>query len=518
MWNRLMAAAGSVTVAVAGSAFAQPGAAARRAPDTAWVARSALYEVFVRDFSSTGDLRGVTRGLARIQATGANVVWLMPIFPVGIQNRKEPLGSPYSVRDYRAVNPDFGTAADVRTLVRAVHARGMRLILDWVPNHTSWDHVWVRAHPDFYVRDDRGGLTVPRDDQGKLTDWTDVAQLDYRNPALRREMIAAMRYWLDEFGIDGFRVDVAGFVPDDFWREALPALRAAVPRPILFLAEWGDLKMHRWGFDLTYAWDSYRRLKAVWTGAPASTFVREEQADLSAMPPGGMRLRFTTNHDETAWDQPPVSLFGGAAGARAAYVAMALLPGRPLLYAGQEIESPQKLGLFTRDPIVWTQPQAAAARAYYRRVVELARTRPAFVSGGFAAVETTAPDDVIAYRRGDALVLVNARSRPVRVGVAGLAVDGWQDLLASRPQKGDTVALAAYGAVVLEPRAIAPGRPGGSANLKAKPAAARHRRLAASIATADRAGRVSWTVPAASTVTVPPAHPAPVSPPVRRSQ
>jgi len=401
----------------------------------------------------------VTHGLDRIRSVGANVIWLMPIHPVGVLNRKEPLGSPYSVRDYRAINPAFGTAADFRALVRAVHDRGMKLILDWVPNHTAWDHVWVRGHPEFYVRNERGELTVPRDDKGKLTDWTDVAQLDYGNPALRREMIAAMRYWLTDFGLDGFRVDVAGFVPDDFWHEAVPALRSAVRRPILLLAEWGDLKMHRLGFDLTYGWDSYSALKAVWKGAPADSFVRRELADMGAMPTGGMRLRFITNHDETAWDQPPVTRFGGAAGARAAFVAMALLPGRPLIYNGQEVASPQKLGLFVRDPIAWNQPNAEAARVFYRRVLHLARTDSAFVTGELRAVETTVPADVIAYRRGDALVLVNSRPREVRVGVIGFAVDRARDLLSNRSQHGDTVTLQAHGAVVLARRAGRSARP-----------------------------------------------------------
>jgi glycosidase len=449
MRNRFFAALAGLALATAAPDGARRAGA--QATDS-WVSRSAIYEVFVRDFSPAGDLRGVTRGLDRIQAAGANVVWLMPIYPVGLLNRKEPLGSPYSVRDYRAINPDFGTAADFRALVRAIHARGMKLILDWVPNHTAWDHVWVREHPDFYVRDERGGMTVPQDDKGKLTDWTDVAQLDYRNPALRREMIAAMRYWLDEFGIDGFRVDVAGFVPDDFWREAVPALRAAVARPILLLAEWGDLKMHRFGYDLTYAWDSYSRLKAVWKGAPADTVVRSELADLAAMPPGGMRLRFATNHDETAWDKPPVTLFGGRAGARAAFVAMALLPGRPLLYNGQEVESPQVLRLFYKDPVAWNRQGAVQARAFYRRVMQLARTDSAFVAGAFRQAETTAPTDVIAYFRGDALVLVNPRPRALRVSVTGFAVNGARDLLSSRIQRGDTVALPAYGALVLARR------------------------------------------------------------------
>jgi len=422
------------------------------APDTSWVARSTIYEIFVRDFSPTGDFRGVIGGLDRVQAVGSNVVWLMPIYPIGVVHRKGPLGSPYAVRDYHAVDAALGTAEDFRAVVEAVHARGMKIILDWVPNHTAWDNVWVQEHPDFYVRNDSGGLTVPRDDQGKLTDWTDVAQLDYRNPRLRGAMIDAMRWWLEQFGIDGFRVDAAGFVPDDFWRDALPKLRAAVPRPILLLAEWGDLKMHRLGFDLTYAWDSYSRLKAVWKGAAASTFVRRELADLDAMPRGGMRLRFTTNHDETAWDNPPVTLFGGASGARAAFVAMALLPGRPLIYNGQGVESPQKLGLFVRDPIAWDQPRAAEALAFYRGVMQLVRADSALVTGGLREVVTSAADDVIAYRRGDAVVLVNTRPHDVRLAVTGFDVEGARDLLSNRAQRGPTVTLPAYGVLILARR------------------------------------------------------------------
>jgi glycosidase len=449
MWNRFsrLHLVGSLAVALPMGAQVP---APALAPDTSWVARSALYEVFVQDFSSAGNFRGVIKGLDRIQSSGADVIWLMPIHPIGALNRKGALGSPYAARDYRAINPAYGNAADFQALVRAAHARRMKLILDWVPDHTSPDHAWVKKHPDYYIKNERGEPSVPRDDKGKLTDWTDVVQLDYKNPALRREMIATMQYWLKELGIDGFRMDVAGFIPYDFWREAIPELRAAVPRPLLLLAEWDDLELHRTGFDLTYAWQSYDSLKAVWQGAPASTFIQAELKDMQAMPKGGMRMRFTTNHDKTAWDDPPVKIFGRGAGSRAAFVAVALLPGRPLIYNGQEVESPQKLPLFERDVIRWNQPDASQARAFYARVVGLARTDPSLLGRDLQAVETSAPKDVIAYRRGDLVVLVNARPKAVRVAVTGLQVAGARDLLSGSVQPGDTIALPAYGAVVLK--------------------------------------------------------------------
>ena len=426
------------------------GQGVRTTPDTSWVNHSAIYEVFVRDFSPSGDFKGVINGLGRIQASGANVIWLMPIYPVGVLNHKGKLGSSYAVRDYHGINKDYGTAKDFQALVQSVHARGMKLILDWVPNHTAWDNVWIRQHKDYYHKNERGEIEVPRDPDGKLTDWTDVAQLEYKNPALRAAMIDAMKWWLTNYGIDGFRVDAAGFVSDTFWVQAVPALRAAVHRPILLLAEWGDLKFHRFGFDLTYSWDSYSRLKAVWKGAAADSFVTREVADLSAMPPGGARLRFTTNHDETAWDQPPITLFGGAAGARAAFVAAALLPGRPLIYNGQEVEDSQHLGLFMKDPVVWAQTDTLRSRSFYRLVLNIADTDPAFLSAPLVPIATNAPGDVIAYGRGGAVVLVNARNRAVKVAVQGFQVTGAKDLLTNATLSGDTVSLAPYGAVVLE--------------------------------------------------------------------
>jgi glycosidase len=418
-------------------------------PDTSWVARSTLYEVFVQDFSARGDFQGVTDGLDRIQQAGANVVWVMPIHPIGVLHRKGVLGSPYAALDYRAINPAYGTAREFQALVTAVHARGMKLILDWVPDHTSPDNPWVREHPEYYVHDEHGNPSVPRDPDGKLTDWDDVVQLDYHNPGLRRAMIETMRYWLEEFDLDGFRVDVAGFVPVDFWREAIPELRGAVSRRILLLAESGDPELIRAGFDLIYAWDSRRRLIEVWDGKPAGPFIDHELSDVRGTPASGTRMRFTTNHDETAWENPPVTIFHGDSGARAAFVAEALLPGRPLLYNGQEVDSPQKLPLFSREVVAWDQPEASEARGFYARVMELARTDSAFVTGDFRVVRTSSPDDLIAYARGDALVLVNPRGHPVRATIEGFSAAGARDLLTGQTLSVDTLGLPGYGAMVL---------------------------------------------------------------------
>jgi glycosidase len=448
----LAAACAGRSTAPAPSAAPEVSEARPAAPATSPATGSALYEVFTRDFSPAGDFPGVVAGLDRIQATGANVLWLMPVHPIGRLNRKEPLGSSYSVTDYRALNPDYGTAAQFRELVNAVHARGLRLIIDWVPNHTAWDHVWVTQHPDFYVRDAQGRLSVPRENDGKLTDWTDVADLDYANPALRRAMIADMRYWLDEYGIDGFRVDVAGMVPDDFWREAIPQLRRG--RDILLLAESGDPNMHQLGFDLSYAWDSYHRLKAVWRGdSSAASFVAHELAELRRLPPGGRRLRFTTNHDETAWDKPPVTLFGGAAGARAAFAAMALLPGAPLLYNGQEVESPQQLGLFAKEPIDWHQPGADSARAFYRQLIELARTHPALAGSELRVLAVDASSDVISFRRGDTSVVdivINTRNAPRQLTLTGHPRALLRELRTGRTLAGDTLRLAPFEVLILQ--------------------------------------------------------------------
>jgi glycosidase len=415
--------------------------------DTSWMQRPAIYEVFVRDFSPEGNFAGVRAGLDRIQATGANVIWLMPIYPLGQINRKGSIGSPYAVTDYRGINPDFGTAADLRALIGAIHSRRMKVILDFVPDHTAWDHSWTREHPERYVHDARGKISVPVDPNGRPTDWTDTAGLNYKNADTRRAVTNDLRYWLEQFDIDGFRMDVAEFVPDDYWKDAITELRSI--KPILMLAEAGAPRMHADGFDLTYGWDSYGGLKEVWKGKPAAAWTSHQVQDIASLPNNGRRMRFTTNHDETV-SGPPVNLFGGPIGARAAFVAVAFLPGVPLLYAGEEVESPQKLVLFEKETVAWDQPGAEVARAFYSKVMQLERTHPSFAGSDLTPVTTSEPADLISYRRGSVVVLVNTRPYPLTVVPAGISVTGAHDLLSDTEQTTDTVTLGGYSAVALE--------------------------------------------------------------------
>src|SRR5215217_2748474 len=214
-----------------------------------WSKSSVIYEVNVRQYTPEGTLAALQAHLPRLKALGVDILWLMPVQPIGVKNRKGKLGSYYAISDYTAVNPEFGKIEDFRALVAGAQQLGMKVILDWVANHTAYDHEWVAAHPDYYERRADGSLMNARDNQDKETDWTDVAELDYRNPARRKAMIEEMKWWLEGTGIDGFRCDVAGGVPVDFWVDARTALKA-VRNDLFLLAEAESPRLHA-AFDMT---------------------------------------------------------------------------------------------------------------------------------------------------------------------------------------------------------------------------------------------------------------------------
>jgi glycosidase len=309
-----------------------------------WSYNAAIYEVNVRQYSPGGTFKEFEAHLPRLKDMGVGILWFMPIHPIGQKNRKGSLGSYYSVRDYYGVNPEFGTLDEFRALVRKIHELGMHVIIDWVPNHSAWDNGLTEEHPDWYMRDNYGRFKPP------VADWYDVIGFDYRNWDLRRYMIDAMKFWVEDVGIDGFRCDVAGMVPLDFW-EAARAELAAV-RQVFMLAEWESPAAHRAAFDMTYSWDlggtmnNIAQNKA--TADALDAYLGREERSYKR---DDFRMLFTTNHDWNSWDGTAFERLGG--GVVTFAVLAATLPGMPLVYSGQEAGLNKRLEFFEKDQIDW---------------------------------------------------------------------------------------------------------------------------------------------------------------------
>lgn len=431
-------------VAAVGCAGAPPPPSETPSERAEWVDHAVVYEVFVRDFTPEGTFRAIIPRLPELKSLGVTTLWLMPIHPIGEEKRKGELGSPYSIRDFYAVNPDFGTEEDFRGLVEAVHDQGMYLLLDLVANHTAWDNPWVTQHPDWYTRDSTGQIVSPD------PDWTDVADLNFDRPEVREEMKRVMRYWVEEFDIDGYRCDVAWGVPGDFWMEAIRELRSI--KPVLMLAEADDPRMHDYGFDLTYGWPFYHKMKEVWEGAPSDSLSKLVASVEAALPEGGQRLRFTTNHDETAWDAPPIELFNGVEGAKAAAVLSVTLPGVPLLYNGQEAGNEVALGLFEKMAIDWeAHPEL---RTFYTDLLGLYHGSEAIRDGSLTLLPEVAGRDALAYELVEGeeriFVAVNVRDRAISLTrPTSLDEATLQDAFTGQEVADEQVALAPYGYRIL---------------------------------------------------------------------
>ncbi|GAB3886304.1 alpha-amylase family glycosyl hydrolase [Spirosoma agri] len=319
------------------------------APD--WAKNATIYEVNTRQFSKAGTFKAVEEQLPRLKELGVDIVWMMPIFPISQKNKKGSLGSPYAVADYRSVNPEFGTMDEFKSLVTRAHALGLRVILDWVPNHTGWDHTWVKEHPDWYTLVN-GKMTVPVDPKtGKPTDWTDVADLDYGNPAMRKGMIDAMQYWVKECDIDGYRCDVAGYVPDDFWAELRPKLDSI--KTVFMLAEWeSDPNQFKSGFNMNYGWAIFAMMKNIAQGKlPVTSLDTLRASNQKLYPPWYYQMLFTQNHDENTQHGTLEESFGPSADAF--IVLSSTLEGMPLVYNGMESNLNKRLAFFEKDTIAW---------------------------------------------------------------------------------------------------------------------------------------------------------------------
>ena len=372
-----------------------------------WVRDGVIYEIFPRVFSAEGNFNGITAQLDRLKTLGVNILWLMPIHPIGQEKKKGTIGSPYAVRDYYAINPDYGTANDLKRLVSEAHRRGMKVIIDIVANHTSWDSVLMKT-PEFYVHDARGQITYPHD-------WTDVAKLNYDNPQLRRYMIDMLKFWVRDFDLDGFRCDVALDVPTDFWEQARAELEKVKP-DLVMLAEADKPELLVQAFDLDYSWSLHSTLTDVLQGRKSATAFREVwESDAAKYPRGALRMRFSDNHDE----RRAIARFGEPA-ALAAEALMFTLDGVPLLYNGMEVGDTAESGapaLFERLLIFWPIAERRPEfPRFYGQMIALRKAHTALRGGELQWLHNSNESRVVTYARRDAgeeiVVAINFSTQP----------------------------------------------------------------------------------------------------------
>jgi hypothetical protein len=371
-----------------------------------WVKDAIIYEAYVRSCSKEGTFAGLEKRIPGLKALGVTVLCLMPIHPVGAMNRKGALGNPYSVQDYYAVNPQFGTVRDFKKLLNTVHRSGMKLIIDLVANHTAWDSRLMAEHPEWFTRDSAGGIISPH------RDWTDVADLDYSQAGLRKYMIAMMRYWVKDIGIDGFRCDGADLVPLDFWEEARRSLNLI--KPVMMLSEGTLPEQHLRAFDITYSWNVYDVLGPLLKGKHPATVIDEVlKSERLQFPVGSLRMRFATNHDRNARDAPAVTKFGRE-GLKLVAVLMNTIPGVPLIYTGEEVANDRKLSLFDKVEVDWGRPRDM--EQLYSRLFRLRREHKALSRGEMIRIASSHDQDVYAFFRAagsdKVLVVLNFSEEP----------------------------------------------------------------------------------------------------------
>jgi len=335
-----------------------------------WRQQPTIYEVNIRQYTPEGTFTAFARHLPRLEKMGVKILWIMPVQPIGVKNRKGGLGSYYSIADYTAVNPNFGTLDDFKDLVQEAHQRGMLVILDWVANHSAYDHPWTPEHPEWYLRDEQGQIQSP------VADWSDVADLNYDDPALREAMIAEMKFWLRETDLDGFRCDVAYMVPMSFWETARKELEKL--KPLFMLAEAEGPEFHSNAFDMTYGWELHHLMNDVAAGKAdlrqlATYYSRVEEGHYQ---PTDLRMHFTTNHDENSWNGTVYERMG--ANHRNFFVLCATYPmSVPLVYSGQEAGLNQALAFFEKDSIDWSN---MALESFYQKILHLKLRHPALIN------------------------------------------------------------------------------------------------------------------------------------------
>ncbi len=357
-----------------------------------WVKDAVIYEVNIRQYTKEGTFEAFAQHLPRLKKMGVNTLWFMPIHPISKEKRLGTLGSYYAVADYMNVNPEFGTLDDFRKLVEKAHEMGFKVMLDWVANHTGWDNEWITEHPEWYLQDSSGQILSPPG-----MGWDDVAQLNYDNEELRNAMIDAMKFWVTEFDIDGFRCDYATGVPRDFWEQAREELTKV--KELYMLAEDDTSKaLLVKAFDSNYNWKLYNDLKSIAKGAKKAHQLRPRLKEMELLPEGSFPMNFLDNHDKNSWEGTIISNFGEDA-LPAMTVLLFTIPGIPLIYSGQEAGLDKSLEFFEKDQIIWDD---LPYEALLTELCNIKQSHPALYNGEYGGpiefLETENPN-ILAFRR-----------------------------------------------------------------------------------------------------------------------
>ncbi|MEZ5081981.1 MAG: alpha-amylase family glycosyl hydrolase [Bacteroidales bacterium] len=360
-----------------------------------WSKNANIYEVNIRQYTKEGTFRAFESHLPRLQNMGVKILWLMPIYPIGEKNRKGSLGSYYAVKDYKAVNPEFGTLEDFKSLVKKAHEMGFKVILDWVANHTAWDNQWIYNHPEWYSKDSLGNMVSP-------FDWSDVADLNYDEKSLWDAQIDALKFWVTEADVDGYRCDVAGMVPLEFWEKARYELDQI--KPVFMLAEAEEVAHHEKSFDMSYAWELHHIFNKIAKGEKnANDLEAYFYKNDTAYPLHAYRMAFITNHDENSWNGTVTERMGE--GGEAFTVLTYTLPGMPLIYSGQEVGLNKRLEFFEKDQIDWDD--SSPLILFYSKLNQLKNNQKALWNGEYGSpmirIKTTNDEDVFAFIRGEGI-------------------------------------------------------------------------------------------------------------------
>ena len=357
-----------------------------------WIDGTNIYEVNIRQYTPEGTFAAFEQHLPRLKDMGVQILWLMPITPISLKERLGGLGSYYACSSYTAVNPEFGTINDFKNLVNKAHELGFKLIIDWVANHTGWDHHWATEHPDWYIKDADGKFT---DTNG----WKDVIDLNYGSKEMRQALIDAMKFWVNECGIDGFRCDMAHLVPLDFWKDARTQCDRV--KTLFWLAECEVIEYHE-VFDVTYAWEWMHVSEKTAKQIASLQHLKDVYDKYAQYPDDAKKLYFTSNHDENSWNGTEYEKYGN--GARAFAVCCCTLPGMPLLYSGQELPNYKRLSFFDKDQIDWNK--SPALHNFYKQLFELRKSNKSFQkSPSCFILHTNADNKIFAY------LLVNGESK-----------------------------------------------------------------------------------------------------------